>query len=368
MKIGIITPTPSLGGINRVAMETGFTLTKLGFDVDLLFFMKGSIPANEELLRTVDAKYLFESNHLKSTIGEFLSRSLYLTKRPKGTYDLIIAHGLPAARVAFRMWKKRRCPYLCYHYDPGAYTFIDPLYYLYTDSNGFSRKKEFKWLAQATAIITSSKALNQILKSRIGLESTVLYPSSSLVGSLSTDELPRQRDRCFLSVHRIGPGELFPSLVSVLENVKKMNLVIAGSTVRKRSDEKVVDLFNHVERQIRFVYNPSDEDLKRLYFASRGLLFPDVENFNLVALEAASFGCPVLTYKQSGIFELFEGKYEVGFFDESDLEGLSKMAQILFDDEERAIKIGKRQYEIASRYSLEWHTRELARIINANFA
>ena len=348
-------------------METGFALTKLGFDVDLLFFIKGSIPPNEELLRAVDAKYLFESSHLKTVIGQFLSRSLYLTKRPKETYDLIIAHGFPATRVAFRTWKKTRCPYISYVHDPGVYTFVDPLYYLYTGSDGFSKRKELKWLAQATTIITQSKANSQKIKSRTGLESIVLPPSSSLVGSLSTDELPSQRDQCFLSVHRLGPGDLFPSLVSILESAKKMNLLIAGSTVGKRSDQ-VVDLFKGVQHQVRFVYNAQDKDLKRFYFTSRGLLFPDIENFNLVALEAASFGCPVLTYKQSGVFELFEGKYEVGFFDKSDLEGLSKMAQILLDDEEKAIKIGERRSKIASRYSLEWHTRELARIINANFA
>jgi glycosyltransferase involved in cell wall biosynthesis len=362
MKVGIITASPSFGGVNRTAMEAAVGLEELGFETELVFLVRsGSIRAHTELLRRVKHSYLFEPT-AKSKLGELLSRSIYLAKKPRGRYNLVIAYNLPAARVAFRMWKDQHCPYICVHHDPGAYTFVDPLYFLFQHSSHYLKVNELKWLADAKVILTNSKKMRTLLKTRTGLESSVLYPSSSLVGHISKKELPTNREDYFAVIHRLGYDQLFPALVPLLEDATRLKLKIAGSTVSGRTD-KVVKTFSHLTKQVQFVYNPTDDDLQRLYQASRGLLQPSVENFNLVALEAASMGCPVLTYRQSGIFEIFEGKYEKGFFDVEDTQGLAELAEKLLDDEQRAIKMGSEQYDIASSYTLERHVSELAGFI-----
>jgi glycosyltransferase involved in cell wall biosynthesis len=358
MKIGIVTGTPSFGGVNRTAMEAAVGLEELGFETELIFLLRsGSIRDHAELLHRVKHSYLFEST-AKSKLGELLSRSIYLAKKPRVRYDLLIAYNLPAARVAFRIWKDQRCPYICVQHDPGEYTFVDPLQFLFRHSNHFLKLNELKWLTNAKVILTNSKKMCKLLKTRTGLESSVLYPSSSLVGRISKKELPKKREDIFAVIHRLGYDQIFPALALLLEDATRLRLEIAGSTVSGRTD-KVVKTFRHLTKQVQFVYNPTDDYLTQLYQTSRGLLHPSVENFNLVALEAASMGCPVLTYRQSGIFEIFEGKSEEGFFDVEDTQGLAELAEKLLDDEQRAIKMGSEQYDIASSYTLERHVSEL---------
>src|SRR5665647_546218 len=204
MKVGIIAGTPSFGGISRTAMEAASGLTRLGFDVNVIFLVKShSIPVHEELYSAVSHTYLYESKYLTSTAGEALSRALYLTRSPKESYDLLITYQLAAARVAFQVWKEKRCPYVCVHHDPGTYQFTDPLQILFRHSDYLAKKYESTWLSNAALIVTNSKRNRERLKSHTGLESTVLYPSSSLVGQLSKDGLPCTRDQKFLTVHRL---------------------------------------------------------------------------------------------------------------------------------------------------------------------
>jgi len=362
VKLGIITGSPSFGGLNRVAMEQAAGLVGLGFDVDLIFLVRSqSVPAHNELIRGAAVTYLLDFPHFGS-IGEGLSRSLYLMKKLSRDYELLIAHNLPAARVAFRTWKANQTPYLCCHHD-SWYTFPDPLYYAFAYFHSYFKRSEMRWLSNAKAILTNSKKTAEVLRSQTGLLSSVLYPSSSLVGSIPREDVTGKRGEHFLAVHRMSSEPIFAELVSLLEKVEKLNLIIAGGTVSRRT-QKVVNMFSHLNNRVKFVFNPPDKDLRRLYLTSRGLLSPSVENFNLVALEAAAMGCPVLTCKQSGIFEIFAGKYEEGFFDEGDADVLSAAVEILLSDPELAMRMGQKQYEIACNYTPKRHARELARIIS----
>lgn len=55
---------------------------------------------------------------------------------------------------------------------------------------------------------------------------------------------------------------------------------------------------------IEFVRNVSDERLRRLYNEARALIFPQIEDFGLVAAEAQSCGLPVLAYAKGGASEI----------------------------------------------------------------
>lgn len=59
--------------------------------------------------------------------------------------------------------------------------------------------------------------------------------------------------------------------------------------------------------RVRFLGWCPDEELPSLYSRARGLLFPGVEDFGIVPLEALSCGCPVVAYAEGGATESLRG-------------------------------------------------------------
>lgn len=56
-------------------------------------------------------------------------------------------------------------------------------------------------------------------------------------------------------------------------------------------------------RWIEFLLRPSDQQLKDLYGSSRALLFPAVEDFGIVPVEATAAGLPVIGLAQGGLLD-----------------------------------------------------------------
>ena len=73
---------------------------------------------------------------------------------------------------------------------------------------------------------------------------------------------------------------------------------------------------------IRFLGRVSDGELRRRYAEARALLFPGVEDFGIVPVEAQAAGCPVIAYGAGGALEtVVEGRRGM-FFKEQTVESL----------------------------------------------
>ena len=66
----------------------------------------------------------------------------------------------------------------------------------------------------------------------------------------------------------------------------------------------------------------SDEELRRFYAESRALLFPGLEDFGIVPLEAQAAGTPVIAYGRGGALETVVKDKTGLFFDEQTVESL----------------------------------------------
>ena len=65
----------------------------------------------------------------------------------------------------------------------------------------------------------------------------------------------------------------------------------------------------------------ADEDLPSYYARARALLFPGVEDFGIVPVEAISAGCPVVAFKQGGILDSMTSETAI-FYDVDSPQGL----------------------------------------------
>ena len=82
---------------------------------------------------------------------------------------------------------------------------------------------------------------------------------------------------------------------------KKLVVIGAGSELNRL---KKISLSN-----ITFLGEVSDKDLIRYYSQAKALIFPGLEDFGLVPLEAQSQGTPVIAYGRGGAREtVIDGK------------------------------------------------------------
>lgn len=103
---------------------------------------------------------------------------------------------------------------------------------------------------------------------------------------------------------------------------------------------------------IEFLGRVSDEELPRLYAECRGFVFPQEEDFGIVAMEALASGRPVIAYRGGDIEERIEEGVSGIFFDrqtpEAIMEAVSRFDCAAFNPErirEKALPFDKEAFK-----------------------
>jgi len=111
---------------------------------------------------------------------------------------------------------------------------------------------------------------------------------------------------------------------------------------------------------IEFLGRVSDEDLSRYYAECRAFIFPQEEDFGIVAMEALSSGRPVIAYRGGDIEERIEDGVSGLFFDrqtpEAVMEAVSRFDDTVFDPErirEKALPFDKEVFKRKIREYVE---------------
>ncbi|MGH9877541.1 MAG: hypothetical protein ACRD5H_07870, partial [Nitrososphaerales archaeon] len=96
MKVAIVSPSTSPGGLYRVAIEETRYLLKAGYDVSLISLIKPVNPWND-LLEGLPVIYLADYHGPTPFISEMLNRNLFvINKLMENRYDVVICHNLPS--------------------------------------------------------------------------------------------------------------------------------------------------------------------------------------------------------------------------------------------------------------------------------
>lgn len=137
-----------------------------------------------------------------------------------------------------------------------------------------------------------------------------------------------------------GAREGFWLAVGALEPYKRFDLAIesarrAGAALKivgtgscERSLRSMVGVGDGVE----FLGRVDDDRLRELYRAARLLVFPQIEDFGIVAVEAQACGCPVLARAAGGALDsVVNGRTGV-LIDEEDARAFADGARRMPDD------------------------------------
>jgi len=94
-------------------------------------------------------------------------------------------------------------------------------------------------------------------------------------------------------------------------------LVVAGAGAKKKDFKKYAKT-----GLVAFRGRVSDEEIIELFASARALLFPGIEDFGIIPVEANAAGCPVIAFREGGVLDTIKENVTGVFFDEQTPESL----------------------------------------------
>ncbi|MDD2766705.1 MAG: glycosyltransferase [Candidatus Moranbacteria bacterium] len=152
-------------------------------------------------------------------------------------------------------------------------------------------------------LLVNSRFTQERVRKYYRRESTLLYPGAlDLSEKASTTEgvltAPSKRS-FFLVVSRLTRSKKIDRVVEAF-NKLDLPLVIVGCGPEQHALEE------RAEKNISFRGFVRDDELVELYRSARAIILPSEEDFGMVAVEALSFGTPVIAYEYGGIKEIIQ--------------------------------------------------------------
>ncbi len=182
----------------------------------------------------------------------------------------------------------------------------------------YQRMWDFQAAQRPDEMVANSRYIQSLIRKFYNREAEVVYPPAELNRFLQEES---QKGDYFLLVGRLLPYKRFDVAIEAAKQAG-VKLKIAGDG---RDYKRLRRLKND---DIEFLGFVGDQELSRLYAKARGLLFPQVEDFGIAAVESLAAGTPVIAYGQGGAKEIVEEGKTGLFFDR---QAPASLASVLRD-------------------------------------
>jgi glycosyltransferase involved in cell wall biosynthesis len=181
-----------------------------------------------------------------------------------------------------------------------------------------------------------------------GLTSEVLYPPLPLGAAYRCE----RAERYILSVGRICRIKRLDLMINALALTPGLRLKVVGVADEPdaltffKNEVRKHDLDNRVE----FLGRVGDDELLNLYARSLAVFYaPYNEDYGYVTLEAMASGKPVITAHDSGGTLEFVKDRKNGFIVEPTPQGVSHVCNLLLNDQELGVGLGRAGRELVER-------------------
>lgn len=282
----------------------------------------------------------------------FAFRSINLSE-----FDLVISSDAAEAKA---IRKGKNTLHICYCHTPIRYYWVDYDWYVEHPPFGklnwlarFVLKYTLDWLKKldynsaqkVDKFVANSKNVAGRIKKYYNRDSVVIYPPIEV----HKFELSKRHGNYYLIVGRQVAYKRLDLAVDVF-NKLGLELRVAG-TGEEIAKQKV-----RAKSNIHFLGRVPDAELKQLYGAAKGFVFPTKEDFGIVPIEAMANGTSVIAYGSDGALEYVEDGKTGVLFGEQTAEALenaiTRFETLNFDPE----YIRKR----AERFDTSVFKREMA--------
>jgi glycosyltransferase involved in cell wall biosynthesis len=254
---------------------------------------------------------------------------LAIEKLDLSDYDLVVSD---SAAFGKGIITKPDTLHICYCHTPIRYAWDDSHKYI-KEFSMFKLAKLFVpvfmnylrlWDREAAyrvdKFICNSNFVAQRIKKYYKQESEVIYPPVDIKNFGLSDKNEaaspaKSGVNYFLMVGRLLPYKRFDMAIEAF-NKLELPLKIIGNGPEMKKLKKMANW------NIEFLGEVDSKDLRKHYQDCQALIFPQEEDFGIVALEAMACGRPVIAYRGGGALEsILEGKTGL-FFDEQTVDSL----------------------------------------------
>lgn len=145
-------------------------------------------------------------------------------------------------------------------------------------------------------LITISQEVNKRAKRYYGLDSDVIYPPYDESVFRASLGKPKKRNDNYLLVSRLVSYKKADLAIKAF-NEMKLPLTVIGDGRERDYLESIAG------ETISFFSSLTDSELATYYETSKALIFPQREDFGIVAVEAQAMGLPVIAFGKGGALE-----------------------------------------------------------------
>jgi glycosyltransferase involved in cell wall biosynthesis len=246
--------------------------------------------------------------------------------------DIVVSTSHAVAKSMVRRGPRHCRLHICYIHTPMRYAWELFDEYFGPERVGWLKSRLFfkpllqwvRWYDRATIervdlFIANSSYVAERVRRCYGREAAVLAPPVDLnrfAGVL------RQPEDWFLVVSALVPYKRVDQAIRACARLDRP-LKIVGSGPET---EKLRRLARDLGATVDFVGFTDDKQLVDFYLRAKALLFPGVEDFGIVPVEAIAAGCPVIAFKKGGILDSMTDQTAV-FYKEQTEDGLSEGIQ-----------------------------------------
>ena len=272
-------------------------------------------------------------------------------------YDVVIT-----SSHAFAKWfgPAKDAIHLCYCYTPARYLWMEdvddrrvPRGALTRSAVAHYRRLDYRSAGWVDSFAAISTAVRDRVGSFYGRDARVIHPPvDNTFFSWDRDE---QRGDYVLAFSRFIAYKRLDVAIEAAA-IAGVDLVVAGSgpqetTLRRLAAQR------HPGR-VRFEINPSDAALRSLYRRARALVFPALEDFGIVPVEAQACGTPVVALAAGGSLDTVRpGETGVLVADQDAAafaKGLREVLDAQFDPADCVAHAERFSHERFSREIREW--------------
>ena len=188
------------------------------------------------------------------------------------------------------------------------------IYYFHNTNRHFNFKFADKFLLPKNRIyLCNSQNVKKRIKKHFGVDAKIVYPGINIKKFVP---IKNPNKNYYLIVSRFVPYKKINLAIIACQELGKKLIVIGTG----RQEKYLKNISN--KKYIQFLGKIKEKDLINYYQNAKALIFPQLEDFGLTAIESQACGRPVIAYKAGGALETIIENQTGIFFENQTIESL----------------------------------------------
>ena len=176
----------------------------------------------------------------------------------------------------------------------------------------YLRNWDFKAAHKPDIMIANSNFIARKIKDYYQRQAAVIFPPvDGKKFYFSKASKGKVTASYYLAVGRLLHYKKFDLIIEAFQELNLPLKIVGAGPEFNNLKSKISNLKSRNIELLQFV---SDEELRNLYTGSEALIFPQVEDFGLVAVEAQACGAPVIAFAGGGALEIIQDGISGIFF------------------------------------------------------